>query len=317
MRAFLFFAFASASMALLPLVARHALGRPEFYGVMLSAIALGSVAGSLAFVSLRRRLGLDRVVVTGSALSSAALLLFGAGHSVAVLLAASLVAGFGGLLVLASLYVAAQQILPNWVRGRGLAILLTVVFGSVSLSSAGWGTLASADDPSRALFIAAAGLLLTIPLTARSGLEGEAAIDLEPSLHYRKINLARAVGDDEGPVLATVDYRVDPANRAAFLEAVAEMGHERLRDGAARWRVFEDVEDGGRFVETFSLDSWLDLRLMRERVTRSDRRIELRIDALLQEPRQARFHVAPHRKARAPFVGVAPIQAVMRMLGRR
>ena len=36
-----FFLFASAYLALLPLIARHALGRPEFYGTMLSVIALG------------------------------------------------------------------------------------------------------------------------------------------------------------------------------------------------------------------------------------------------------------------------------------
>ena len=90
-------------------------------------------------------------------LMSAALSLFGSSRSVIVLLAASVVAGFAGIIVLASLYVSAQQVLPNWVRARGLAILLTVVFGSAAFGSAGWGKLASASDPSNALFVAAAG----------------------------------------------------------------------------------------------------------------------------------------------------------------
>jgi MFS family permease len=177
-RAAAFFLFASASSALLPLVARHALAWPEFYGAMLSAIALGAIVGSLTFVSLRRSIGLDRVIALGVVLMSAAMPLFGYSHRVIVLLTASVVAGFAGIIVLTSLYVSAQQVLPNWVRARGLAILLTVVFGSASLGSAGWGKLASANDPSNALLVAAAGALLTLPLTSRFILEAGVAGDL-------------------------------------------------------------------------------------------------------------------------------------------
>ena len=299
-RAAAFFLFASASSALLPLVARHALGRPEFYSAMLSAVALGAIVGSLTFVSLRRPFGLDRIVVLGTVLMSAALFVFGLSHSVVVLLAASVVAGFAGITVLASLYVSAQQVLPDWVRARGLAILLTVVFGSASLGSAGWGKLASASDPSNALLVAAAVALLTIPLTSRWRLEAAADVDLRPSLHWRKMNLARKVDDDEGPILVAVEYRVNPTDRASFLEAIEEMGRERRRDGATRWGVFEDVEDDGRYMEIFSLESWLDLRRLRERVTKADREVEQRIEAMLGEPRRVRFHVAPSHKPRSP-----------------
>ena len=71
-------------------------GRPEVYGAMLSAVALGAIVGSLTFVSLRRPFGLDPVVVLGMVLMSVALLLFGSSRSVIVLLAASVVAGFAG-----------------------------------------------------------------------------------------------------------------------------------------------------------------------------------------------------------------------------
>jgi len=248
---------------------------------------------------------------------SAALFLFGSSHNVIAVLAASVVAGFAGIVALTSLYVSAQQVLPNWVRARGLAILLTVVFGSVSLGSAGWGKLASANDPSSALLVAAAGALLTIPLTSRWRLEAAAHIDLHPSPHWRTMNLARKVDDDEGPILVTVDYCVSPADRASFLEAIEEMGHERRRDGATRWGVFEDVEEDERYVETFSLESWLDLRRLRERMTEADREVERRIEAMLGEPRRVRFHVAPPRKPRSSIVEATPIQAVMHTLGRR
>lgn len=316
-RAAAFFLFASASSALLPLVARHALGRPEFYSAMLSAVALGAIVGSLTFVSLRRPFGLDRIIVLGAVLMSAALFVFGLSHSVVVLLAASVVAGFAEITVLASLYVSAQQVLPDWVRARGLAILLTVVFGSASLGSAGWGKLASASDPSNALLVAAAVALLTIPLSWRWRLETAADVDLRPSLHWRKMKLARKVDDDEGPILVAVEYRVNPADHASYLEAIEEMGRERRRDGATRWGVFEDIEDDGRYVEIFSLESWLDLRRLRERVTKADREIEQRIEAMLGEPRRVRFHVAPSSKPRSPIVEGSAIQALMSTLGGR
>lgn len=326
--AFAVFAFASAFSALLPLVARRTQEGAGFYSAAVSTVALGAVAGSIAFVPLDRRLGPDRVVAAGAALLATALVLLGASSSLpaagappaslpaACLLAACLVSGFAVLLVLSTLYVAAQSVLPNWVRGRGLAILLTVVFGAVSLMSAVWGSLASARDPSEALFAAAAGMLLAIPLVARWPLDGEAP-DLEPSQHFRTIKLARPVGDEAGPVLVTVEYRVDPADRAAFLEAVEEVGRERLRDGAARWGAFEDAEEDGRFVETFTLDSWLDLRLLRERVTQADLRVERRIEAMLIEPRRTRFHVAPSRRARPLFAAPAGFRAAaLRLVGR-
>ncbi len=247
---------------------------------------------------------------------AAALSLFGYSHRVSVLLEASAFAGFAGTIVLTSLYVSAQAVLPNWVRARGLAILLTVIFGSVSVGSAGWGSWRARTTLPRASCLGRRGAP-AIPLTSRWRLEAPADTDLHPSLHWRNMNLARKVVDDEGPILVTVEYRVNPADRASFLEAIEEMGHERRRDGAASWGVFEDVEDNGRYVETFCLETWLDLRRLRERVTKADREVEKRIEAMLGEPRRVRFHVAPPRNPRSPIVEATTIQAVARTLGRQ
>jgi Transmembrane secretion effector len=131
------------------------------------------------------------------------------------------------------------------------------------------------------------------------------------------MNLARTLDDDDGPMVVTVDYRVSPADRASFLEAIEEMGHERQRDGATRWGDFEDVEDDGRYVEIFTVESWLDLRRLRERVTKADRQVERKVEATLSETRTVRFHVAPPNKPRAPIIEAATIEAVMSTLGRR
>ena len=56
-------------------------------------------------------------------------------------------------------------------------------------------------------------------------------------------------------MLVTVEYRIDPAQRQPFLAALDRLGHERRRDGAYRWGVFEDAADPARFVETFLVES--------------------------------------------------------------
>ena len=120
-------------------------------------------------------------------------------------------------------------------------------------------------------FIAAAGALVAIPLTWRWKLQTGTAIDLTPSMHWPTPVIAREVEPDRGPVLVTVEYRIDPNNREAFLRALEKLAHERRRDGAYAWGVFEDAGDEGRFLETFLVESWLEHLRQHERVTNADR----------------------------------------------
>ena len=72
-------------------------------------------------------------------------------------------------------------------------------------------------------------------------------------------------------MLVTVEYRIDPRNRAAFLAELEKLGRERRRDGAYAWGVFEDAAEDGRIVETFLVESWLGHLRQHERVTNADR----------------------------------------------
>ncbi len=54
----------------------------------------------------------------------------------------------------------AQAILPNWVRGRGLAVYLTVFNGAMTAGSIGWGAVAEAVGIQSRLLIGAVGLLV-------------------------------------------------------------------------------------------------------------------------------------------------------------
>ena len=120
--------------------------------------------------------------------------------------------------------------LPQWVRGRGLAIFLAVICGTVAVGSAAWGEAAAKFGVDRALLAAAAGALLGIPLTWPWRLHNAEALDLTPSLHYKSPPSVEEIPDDRGPVLVKIDYRIDPKDRERFLRAVDELGEQRRRD---------------------------------------------------------------------------------------
>ena len=299
-RAAAFFPFAAAYWALLPLVARSQMTQgPELYGVLLGAIGAGAIGGSLILNWLKARLGSDRVVALGTLVTAVALVLFGFARYPVIALCASLLAGASWTVVLASLYVSAQVALPDWVRARGLAILLTVVFGAMTVGSAAWGHIAGLEGLSIAHFVAAAGAVLAIPLTWRWKLQTAAGIDLTPSMHWRVPVLVKKVTDDQGPVLVTVEYRIAPDDRAEFLGNLDELGHERKRDGAFAWGIFEDAADRGRFLETFLIESWLELKHLRERVTNADRMIEDEIRRLMKDPPKVTLLIAAERNRRS------------------
>lgn len=279
-----FFLFASAYWALLPLVARERVaGGPGLYGVLLGVIGAGAVSGAFVMPWLKVKLGPDRLAALGMLGTAVTLVLYGLAREPVLALIASMLAGASWIAVLATLTVSAQVSLPDWVRGRGLALFVTVFFGCLTLGSAAWGELATVVGLPLAHFLAAAGVVTAVPLTWHWKLQTGAGIDLTPSMHWPAPITAGNIAHDRGPVLVTVEYRIRPADRGQFLAALAKLEPERRRDGAYRWGVFEDSGEQGRMVETFLVASWMEHLRQHERVTRADR--------LLQEAVQ-RFQLA-------------------------
>ncbi len=295
-RAVAFFIFGSAYWALLPLVAKTQMHNgAAIYGILLGMIGLGSIIGSFGLNWLKERLGPDRLAALGTVGTIAALVMYGAAREPVLAMAASLVAGASWIVVMTTLFVSAQVALPDWVRGRGLAIFLTVYFGAMTLGSALWGKVASLWGLPAALYVAAAGAFLGLIVTWGRKLQTAAALDLSPAMHWRSPAFVRPVEDDEGPILVTIEYRVDPEDKAPFLAAMQEIGYERKRDGAFAWNVFEDAAAVDRVVETFLIQSLLEFRHLRARVTQAVRAVEQHAHQFLREPPKVTFLVSPTR----------------------
>jgi MFS family permease len=282
-RALAFFLFASPYWALLPLVSRQQIaGGPALYGLFLGAIGVGAIGGSFVLPWLTARFKADRIVDLGTLGTAVALVLFGLARETAVALLASLTAGLSWIVVVATLNVSAQVALPDWVRGRGLAMFVTVFFGAITLGSVLWGEVASVTSLGVAHFIAAAGAVLVIPLTGRWHLQKAAGVDLAPSMHWPAPVVSQSVAYDQGPVLVTVEYQVLLEHRKAFLTALNRLGRERRRDGAYAWGLFEDTAEPGRFLETFLVESWLEHLHQHERVTNADHVLQEQVHRLLK-----------------------------------
>jgi predicted MFS family arabinose efflux permease/quinol monooxygenase YgiN len=270
-----FFVFASAYWGLLPLVARSQIaGSPALYGLLLGVIGASAVGGAFLLRPLRTKLGADRLLAAATVATAVATALFGLAHNAATALAASLLAGASWIAGVSSLNVSAQVALPEWVRGRGLAMYVTIMFGAQSLGSAIWGEAASIAGFPAALYAAAAGALITIRLTWRWKLQTGAAVDLTPSMDWPEPITTREIDPDRGPVLVTVEYRIEPKHREQFLRAMSLFARSLRRDGAYEFGIFEDPADDGRFVETFMTDSWLDHMRLHQRLTNADSEVE-------------------------------------------
>jgi len=229
-----------------------------------------------------KRLGPDQLVAAGTAGTALCLVLLGIAHNAAVGIAACLIAGISWIAVLATINVSVQVSLPDWVRGRGLAMFVTVFFGAMTAGSALWGQLASSLGLPVTHFISAAGAIAGIVATWRWKLQAGAGFDLAPSMHWPAPMLAIESDPDRGPVLVTVEYLIDTQKRDAFLSALMELSRQRRRDGAYFWDVFEDAAQEGRFLETFMVASWLEHLRQHQRVTNADQVVQdaiLRFDA--------------------------------------
>lgn len=301
--------FASAYWALLPLEARQQLGGgPELYGLLLGAIGLGAVIGAFWIRAWERTLGADRLVALGSIGTGVALMLFAIARGPVVAAIASLIAGVCWIAIVATLNVSAQIALPEWVRGRGLAAYIAVFFGSLSLGSALWGQVAASAGISVAQLAAAIGLVLAIPLTWRWKLQFAQRLDLTPSMQWPTPVVARKPENDDGPVLVTVYYQlVDQHVRTDFLEGMAQLRRERLRDGAYRWGIYEDIAQPGRFLETFLVESWLEHLRQHERVTKADDVLQKVIHKLLRGEPQTTHLISP-TNPRGPHHGLKQIR---------
>ncbi len=263
-----FFFFAAAANALLPVVVRGQMhGGAGQYGMLLGCIGIGAVGGALLLPKLRARLDRDMLVLLATLALAGSLVGLALLRSWYLLPPVMMINGFAWITVLSSLQIAAQTSVPAWVRARALALYIMIF-------SAGMAAIGAAVG----------GLLVW-----RVRIVGTEELNLRPAGHWPAPELSVAVSHDRGPVLVTLEYRIDEADRAAFHKHMHQLGIIRRRDGAVVWGVVEDVASPGIHLEYFVAASWLEHLRQHERITADDKQIQEALRAL-------------HKGERAPVV---------------
>jgi MFS family permease len=273
-RATAFFLFASAYLALLPLIARNQLhAGAGGFGILFGCHGGGAVLGALLLPYVRARVGSDELVLGGGLLTAIMTAVLAMTSNIVVAAPVVLVIGIGSLAIMSTLMLSAQVALPEWVKARGLAVAQMVFSGAITLGSLAWGAVADRMGIPWTLVLAAGGLAVASVLTLRWRLALD-TVDRTPSQHWPDPVVAGDIPGDRGPVMVMVEYRVDPGRSEAFAETLERLGHVRRRDGALFWEHFTDTADPTRHIETFIAENWTEHLRQHERVTLADRALE-------------------------------------------
>lgn len=274
-RAIAFNLCAAAVWPLVPLLARDVLKTSATgYGLLLGAFGLGSIASAIALPRLRSRFALDRILAMGSIIGAVAF--FGLSATAQPLAAGALLffSGAAWVGVLVNFNVAVQTSVPDWVRGRALAFYLLAFQGVLAFDGALWGWLAGVIGTSECFAVAGTGLIAGLILIRFFPLIIDETIDLTPSTHWPEAHANLQADLDDGPVLVTIEYFVAPENAESFRLVMHQLRERRLRDGARRWRLYQDAQQSDRYLELFRLDSWGEHLRQHERTTMADKELE-------------------------------------------
>jgi MFS family permease len=303
-RIFFFFLQSSALLALLPLVARNIHGAgPATYTLMLACIGGGAVVAAMYFPRWRLRFNRDQFVIGGTLTHAAMSVVVVFAPNIWVALPAIMVLGMAWISTANSLTLAAQVALPNWVRARGMAIYQMALMGGAAAGSLLWGQVAGWSSVRVAVSAAAVvGPLLWL-LTRRLSVEGGADPDFSPAKPANLPTTAIDVDPDEGPVMVTVEYRIDPADAEDFAEVMQKTRRARLRQGALSWGLFRDTAAPGRYIEYFVDESWVEHLRRLERFTAADAGLRERRLAFHKEagPPVVRRFVAEGLRSAGPW----------------
>ena len=281
----LFAGCASALWALLPVVAVGPLDLDSRgLGLLMGCVGTGALCGAVVMPRLRARLGFDVLIALASLTLAAGLAVLAWVDEVPIVAVALLFTGASWLTVLSSLNTAAQWAAAGWVRARTLASFQFVMQGSLAFGSLVWGLTAGATGVRDALMIAVAGLLVGVVAGRHWPLAPGTDVDLSPAAHWGSPELALEPRPTDGPVLVTLEYRVRPERTDEFVAAMTELGRIRRRDGAYFWDLYEDLEDRGRFLETFTVGSWQEHLRQHERGTVADLDVERRVKEMHEGP---------------------------------
>ena len=287
--------FTSSFWALLPTAARELSKSPLAYGFLLGSFGLGAVLGAMVLQRTRSKLSAEALLTIATATFSAVILSLALLRSSAVLCVLMLIGGASWTSIMSLFNIMVQELAPDWVRARVLAVYLFVFQGSVTAGSTLWGFVALRTGVHTTLAFASIGTAACLLLRLFFQLP-DTKVDLTIWNHWVKPTMIEEPDLDQGPVLVTLKYVIDPAKAPEFLGEIHKYQRIRRRDGAVSWGVFVDTEASNVYLESFKVDSWAEHKRQHNRFTQADREIEKQVLSYALQPVEVKHYIyAPER----------------------
>lgn len=301
-----FFFAGAAPWAMLPLVVKEQLGLGAgTFGLLLGLMGSGGVTAGLLLPQIRARFSRGATVLAASLCACAGMALLAVATHWLPAAVAMLLFGIGWVASSAVTQGAAQLAAPAWVRSRALAIYQLGFNFALGGGTFFWGWLGTTAGLQVAL-LGAAGCGVVLALLTRSF-----DIDREPATSATSPAPAAPLPEAVDPllvnvvdrarnrVLETQRYRIDAADREAFLVVMAEMRDVRGRAGAVDWQLYEDIAHADGWMEVWTVENWTDHLREAARMGEADRAVLARALALSRgaAPPPSRFlEVVPRHR---------------------
>jgi len=292
--AFLIF-FTSCFWALLPMAARELSKNPVVYGFLLAFFGVGAVLGAIVLQRTRSKFSTETILSLATVTFAAVMLSVAFLRTTVVLCILMLFGGSAWTVFMSLFNIIVQKLAPDWVRARVLAVYLFVFQGSVTVGSTLWGFLALHANVHLTLAFAGIGTCACLLLQPFFKLP-KTAVDLSTWNHWVKPTMLEEPAPDQGPVLVTVKYVIDPAKAPEFLFQIRKYERIRRRDGATRWGIFFDTEAPDVYLENFLVDSWAEHERQHDRFTVADRDVEKKVLTYALKPIEVKHYIYAREK---------------------
>ena len=104
------------------------------------------------------------------------------------------------------------------------------------------------------------------------------------SIFAQSLDPSRSPAPQDGPVSITAEFQVDPTRRNECVELMRDVRMIFLRNGANRWHLYEDLNQPNKFRMEVVVPSWKQHLLQRERMTKTEKDILLKLRSLRIDP---------------------------------
>jgi MFS family permease len=265
----LFSVVISVIPALLPVIAlRNCACSPSQLGLIFACVGVGSLAGAVFVLPyLRQRVSTNAIISISMAMIVAVLSSMAVIRQVPALMVSTAFAGVAWALAGSELWVAAQRVMPGWVRGRMNAFLIMLGQGGMALGAILWAAGVAHAGIDLTFAAAAVVALVVLALGHRFSIDFAAEAQVKEAPLDHALDLAVLPDHDDGPITITTDYLIAREDREQFGILMQEVRAAFRRNGAFHCTLEENLDQLGLFRLEYIVSTWAEHLRLHMRMT--------------------------------------------------